>query len=82
MLGVSGGLVLCLATNKPVFIPICGLAGVGYGMIRNNNVKRNDEKKSGLDSFLSFVLKALTVYILGPSLLFLGLFTVLAIASK
>jgi hypothetical protein len=57
------------------------IGGVGYGMIRNMNIK-NDNSQSTLSTLGSFGLKALTIYILGPSLLIIGGIATLAIAIR
>jgi len=81
LVGLSGGLALSMATNKFSFVPIFMIASIGYGMIRNTNIK-NDNNQSTLSTLGSFGLKALTIYILGPSLLIIGGFTVLAISLR
>jgi hypothetical protein len=82
LLGLSGGITLSYATEKYIFVPVGVLTGIGYGMIRNNNIQRLDEQKSGLDGALSFGLKALTIYVLGPPILYLGAMTVVAITFR
>ena len=82
LIGSSMGFALSYATDRPIFLPICLCASAGFGMIRNNNIKNDDGKKSDMDRYLSYGIKAVALYYLGPTLLVSGLIGILAIAAK
>lgn len=61
--GTIGG-TITYATDHPIFAIIGILIGIGSGMIRDNNIK-NNQNTSGIGSS---IVKAIGVYVLGPSL--------------
>jgi hypothetical protein len=84
IIGISAGSTLWWLTDKPQFIAIFGIAGVGFGMLRNTNIKHNTNTKQGssLSNLTSFGLKALTIWVLGPSLLTIGTISLVLVALK
>jgi hypothetical protein len=86
IVGTSAGMLLSLATGNPMFTPIMGLAGSGYGMIRNNNRMHNNQTRNNPQScvieILNTVIKGITIYIFGPSLVVFGSFLILMIAIR
>lgn len=82
LLGLAGGITFSYITEKPICLPICLLFAAGCGMIRYNNLKINKSNPAPNNSYGSYALKALGLYVLGPAALLCGFLGVLAIAAK
>jgi len=78
IVGTGAGLTLYHITEKPIFFPICWLLAVGLGQIRNLNAAKGGKS----NSFFSFGLKAIALYVLGPPIVVGGFLGICAIACK
>ena len=69
LIGGTVGLLLSYLSNNPIF-GIAGTSlGIGYGMIRNNNIKTNKCERNHISTIIGGGLKIVTLYILGPTLI-------------